>query len=133
MLDYIFEHRLFFISVLTALFFLWFILHNVKKERIKEAYALVWVLLGVSFLVITLIPQYTIWPFANFIGIYYGPGAIFLVLIILMLIIMIQFSIVISKQSERIKNLAQETALLKNKLEGEREIPNSKFQKTNFK
>jgi len=91
-------------------------MHNVKKERIKEAYAIIWIFMGLAFLVIS------IWPglmgiIANFVGIYYAPALLILILTVMTIFILIQFSIVISRQSERIKTLTQEIALLKADLE----------------
>ena len=116
MLDFIFNNRLAIVSVFCSLLLLWFIIHNVKKQRIKEAYSLIWVVMGVAFLIISLWPN-LMWSLAYMIGIYYGPGMIFLILIILILLILIQYSIVISKHTDRIKILTQEIALLKTECE----------------
>lgn len=52
---------------------------------------------------------------AAYVGIYYPPALLFLLLILTLVLVLIQFSIVISKQSEQITKLAQEIALLKYK------------------
>ena len=115
-MNYILENRLSIISIICSLILLWFIIHNVKKERIKEAYALIWIVMGVSFLAIS------IWPslmglISNFVGVYYSPALLILVLTIMLIFVSIQFSIVISKLSERTKTLTQEIALLKAEIE----------------
>ena len=116
MKDILIENRLSIISIICSLGLLWFIIHNVKKERIKEAYAIIWIIMGLSFLAIS------IWPrlmgiIAGFVGVYYAPALIILVLTVMIIFILIQFSIVISRQSERIKTLTQEVALLKSEIE----------------
>jgi hypothetical protein len=112
MIDFLINNRLCLISILCSIALLWFIIHCVKKERIKEAYALIWIVMGCALLVIS------VWPslmglIANFVGIYYAPALLILGLTVMIIFVSIQFSIVISKQSERIKTLTQEIALLK--------------------
>jgi hypothetical protein len=116
MLDVIIENRLSLLSIICSIILLWFIIHCVKKDRIKEAYALIWIFMGIAFLVIS------IWPslmgvIAGLFGIYYAPALMIIILTVMIIFILIQFSIVISRQSERIKVLTQELALLKADLE----------------
>ena len=54
---------------------------------------------------------------ADFAGIHYAPAALLLFLILGVLIILIHYSIIISKLTESNKNLIQEMALLKNEIE----------------
>ena len=112
MFDVIIDNRLSIISVISSLVLLWFIIHNVKKERIKEAYAIIWVVMGIAFLAVSIWPN-LIGRLADFFGIFYAPAILMLILIVMLIFVSIQFSIVISKQSEKIKTLTQELALLK--------------------
>jgi hypothetical protein len=116
MIDYFIESRLSIISIVCSLILLWFIIHNVKKERIKEAYAIIWIFMGLAFLTVA------IWPglmgfISGLFGIYYPPALLILILTVMIIFILIQFSVVISRQSERIKVLTQELALLKSDVE----------------
>jgi Tfp pilus assembly protein PilO len=51
--------------------------------------------------------------FAKLVGIYYPPAFLFLILIVAIILILVQFSVIVSSQNEKIKRLTQEIALLK--------------------
>ncbi|NOR86606.1 MAG: DUF2304 family protein, partial [Bacteroidales bacterium] len=55
--------------------------------------------------------------FAAKVGIAYAPAALFLILIMIVFIMMIEFSLIISKQSEWIKQSAQDIGMLKLEVE----------------
>lgn len=106
--------RIEIISVVVSVIFLLFILEQVRKKRLQEAYSLLWVVMGVFFVLLSLFVPLLVW-FSKLIGIYYAPAALLLFLVFTLILICTQFSIVISKHSSQIKTLTQELALLKNK------------------
>ena len=55
--------------------------------------------------------------FAGLMGIAYPPAALFLILLLAVFLILIEFSVNISRLSEQNKILAQELALLRNELQ----------------
>jgi hypothetical protein len=104
--------RIQYISLTASIFFLFLIVELVRRSKIKESYSLLWLFFAVSFI------GFSIWKdaleiFARLVGIFYPPAALFLILFVIIILILIQFSVVISKQSEQIKGLAQEIALLR--------------------
>lgn len=108
-----FEHleRIQIISTLGSLAFLAFILRLIKTKMLKEAYAILWLLFGTVFLICS------VWKrgldyFAAIAGIYYPPALLFLIMIIALILVLIQFSIVVSSQNDKIRQLSQEIALL---------------------
>lgn len=109
-------NRLQIVTVVGSIFFLLFILEAVRRQRLKEAYSLLWLIMGTAFLVIGSWHQ-GLGVISNIIGIYYAPATLFLILIVTILLILIQFSIVLSKRAEQIKDLTQELALLSQKVE----------------
>jgi len=79
-----------------------------------------WLLFSFIFLALSIWRDALDW-FAEQIGISYAPAALFLILIMSIFIMMIEFSLIISKQSEWIKQSAQDIGILKleiEKLEG---------------
>ena len=87
-----------------------------SKKRIKEEYSIIWLLTSISFVV------FSFWKdglevIAKLLGIDYAPAALFIILFVALFLIIIQFSIIISKQSEQNKTLAQDIGLLKHELE----------------
>jgi len=132
MWDFIFQYRLNIILFVGSLIFLLFIIDNVRKERIKEAYSLIWLTMGIVFLIISLWIR-ALEYISYLVGIYYSPIVFFLILIIMILFILIQYSIVISNQTEKIKTLIQESALLKKRIEEqENTITNYELRITNY-
>jgi len=104
------------LAVLGSIVFFVFILFQIRSKRIKEEYSLLWLFFSVIFIV------FSIWRdgltlFSTMIGVAYPPAALFLLLIMAELVILIQFSVLISRLSERNKVLVQEHALLKLELE----------------
>lgn len=102
-------------STLFSLLFMGAVLYYIYKARLKEAYALVWVLTNLFFLGLSLWQDGLDW-FAGVIGIHYPPAALFLVMLGGMLLILFQFSCVLSKRADDIKQLSQRLALLEEKL-----------------
>ena len=110
------DQRIQLFSIFGSLSLLFFILSLIKKRRLKEEYALLWIgasLLFTGFSIFRPALEYL----ANFLGIHYAPTALLLMLIMAITIILIHYSTVISKLSEQTKRLSQELALLKHQIE----------------
>lgn len=105
-------NRIQYIAIFGDIIFLAFIVELIRHKKIKEAYAILWLVFGAVFLFLA-----TFRSSLNFLafsfGIAYPPAFLFLVSICSLLLILIQFSMVISSQSDKIKELCQEVALLK--------------------
>ncbi|MBI5191210.1 MAG: DUF2304 domain-containing protein [Nitrospirae bacterium] len=91
------------------------VLELVRRRRLKEKYSLLWLFTAVVLLVLSL-SRGLMERVAGMMGIYYAPSAFFLLAFLFLMLITLQFSVVISKLSERNKILTQEVALLKLKL-----------------
>jgi hypothetical protein len=102
------------IVVAGGLFFIVFEL--VRRKRLLERYALLWlgstvVLLGLSVwkdLLVTL---------STAVGIYYAPSALFAVALGFILVLLLHFSLVISRLADQNKVLAQRLSLLQQRVE----------------
>lgn len=104
------------VSIAASLVYLVFIIELVRRKKIKESYALLWVGIGLVFFILS------IWRagleyFAALVGVAYPPAALFLVLILAVFLILIQFSIIISEQAADVKRLSQELGLLRMEME----------------
>lgn len=88
------------------------ILYLIKNKRIKEEYSLLWIFFSIVFVVFSLWREGLDY-IANYIGIAYPPAALFLILLMAIFLILIEFSIIISKLSDKNKTLAQEIGLMK--------------------
>jgi len=104
------------ISILGSVLLIVFIITLMMYRRLKEEYSLLWLLFSIIFLVLSIWKNGLEW-IAQLIGISYAPAALFLILIMSIFGMLVEFSLIISKQSEWIKQSAQEIGLLKLELE----------------
>jgi len=108
--------RIQLISLAGSLFFMLGILELIRRQKIKEAYAILWLIFGSVFILLSF------WKngldyFAGIVGIYYPPALLFLILIVAIILILVNYSIVISSQNDKIRILTQEMALMKKEME----------------
>ncbi len=105
-----------FVSILISIILLFLILNLIRTQRLKIRYALLWIL------TCSLMIAFSIWrklidDIAQAMGIIYAPSVLFIFAFLFLLAIVFHFSIVISNLAEQNKLLAQEVALLKQKVE----------------
>ena len=104
------------ISLIFSGFILYIIFEMVKKKKIKEEYSILWFIMGLIFLFISAFPN-IIDKLGSLFGIAYAPTLILLLLIAFILAVLIHFSVVLSRLSEKNKDLIQEVGLLKHELD----------------
>lgn len=104
------------VSIPGSLIFLAIILICVRQKKLQEAYAMLWLLIGVIMLILAIVPN-VLRSISKLIGIVYPPATLFLLLLCGMLVILFQYSLLLSRNQEKISRLAQEIALLKHELE----------------
>jgi len=94
------------------------VLELIRKRRLKERYALLWLLTGLVLLVLSL------WrdglnTIAGWVGIEtYPPAVLFAVATLFVLLVLLDYSTVISKLADQNVVLAQRLALLEQELRG---------------
>jgi hypothetical protein len=104
--------RIQLISIISSILFMIIVIELIRKERVLLQYALLWIFFGVVFLV------FAVWHsalgyVASLLGIAYPPTAFLLIFLIAVVLILMQFSILISKLSDKNKTLVQEMGMLK--------------------
>ncbi len=118
-----------FISVIFSLFILVLIFELVRKKKIKEEYSILWFIMDFTFIGISL-NRNIIDIIGNLFGIAYAPILLVLIMIGFIFLILIHFSIVISRLTEKNKELTQEIGLLTLEL---RRDTNSNYGKSAYK
>jgi hypothetical protein len=84
----------------------------IRKKRLREEYAILWLFTGVAVLVFSLWPAFLLSQFfVRITGIFYL-SAVVLIAFFFLLLIVFHFSVVISKLTSQNKELAQQYALL---------------------
>lgn len=117
--------RLNLLLILGSLLLLFGILELVRRRRLKEKYSLVWIFTAMTLFVLS-IGRDIMRELSSLMGIHYPPSAFFLLAFLFLMLIMIQFSVVISNLSARNKALAHELSLIKLKLDEISESQKSK-------
>jgi hypothetical protein len=103
-------------AVLLGIAVLLLVLNLVRTRKLKEEFALLWLLTAVVLVLTPLFIDY-LDMIAYALGIEYPPALIFVLAIISLLLILFQFSLRISRFSEQIKVMVQELALLRAQVE----------------
>jgi hypothetical protein len=91
------------------------VIELIRRGRLKEKYALLWLFAGGVLLVFSLsrdLLEYS----AQLFGVFYPPSFLFLLAFFFLLLITLHFSVVLSGLSEKNKHLAQELALLRQEM-----------------
>jgi hypothetical protein len=86
----------------------------VRRRKLREEYSILWLFGSVVLLILSLKKNW-LDSLAHALGIVYPPSFLFLVGILFILLILIHFSIAISKLHQMNKKMAQEIALMKEK------------------
>jgi hypothetical protein len=87
----------------------------IRSRRLRERYALLWLLTAISILVLALWRD-GLGKLADLMGIAYPPSALFVLGAVFVILVLLDYSTVISKLSEQNTVLAQRLALLENRL-----------------
>ena len=121
------------ISITASLIIFFVVVNLVRRRRLKTEYSLIWLIVSVTFIIFSCW-RHGIDQIAKLFGIAYAPSVLFIILLVGIILLLIEFSIIISKQAERIKILVQELALLKLEMEQNKVKDESKrTDKTNKK
>jgi hypothetical protein len=99
------------VAVIVTAIILGVVLELVRRRRLVERYALLWMVAAAALLVLA-IWRGALNQLADLLGIQSGPNALFLVALAVTFVLLLHFSIAISRLSEEAKILAQEVARL---------------------
>jgi hypothetical protein len=90
----------------------------IRRRRLMERYAILWLVAGVTVLVLGLWKG-LLTTLAHAVGVTYAPSALFAVTFLFVLVLLVHFSITVSRLSDQNTTLAQRLALLQQSLEEE--------------
>jgi hypothetical protein len=109
------DNRIQILAIIGSISLLIFIIILIRQHRLKEEYSLLWLFFTVFFIIFSVWRNGLEW-ISDLMGIAYPPAALFLILIMALFVIMIEFSLIISKQSERIKSIGQNIGLMQQEI-----------------
>lgn len=104
------------VAIVSTLMLLGVILELVRRKRMLERYAIVWLLSALALLV------FAIWggllnTVAEALGVAYPPNALFLIAFGFVILLLLHFSLAVSRLSDQSKVLAQRLALLEQRVD----------------
>jgi hypothetical protein len=108
--------RIQFVSTVAAVLLLLTVLELVRRRRLLERYALLWLLAATVVLVLAVWREALV-KLANLFGIVSAPNALFFIAIAFVLLLLLHFSAALSRLSDQSKVLAQRLALLDARLD----------------
>lgn len=104
-----------FFAVLGSISLLFLILKLIIGGHLKVGYSLLWLFLVGLTLIFSVFSE-LLFFFSQVIGIFYAPASLFLIAISNLLLISVHYSVALTKQERKVKELAQELALVKDQL-----------------
>jgi hypothetical protein len=107
--------RVSLIAAIAAALFLLVIFELIRGRRLQERYALLWLVTGGVILILSAWRD-ALRLVAEQLGIAYPPSALFVVGFLFILVVLLHYSTVISELSERNVRLAQDIALVEERL-----------------
>jgi hypothetical protein len=105
------DSRIQIVSIVAAAIVLFVIFELVRRRRLMERYALLWLASGIVLLGLA-IWRDALAKVASGLGVAYPPNALFLIAFGFVLVLLLHFSIAVSKLADQSKILAQKVALL---------------------
>jgi hypothetical protein len=112
------EVRIQILLIVVTVGLLVFIIELVRRRHLQERYALLWLLAAIV-LVVLAIFRNLLEVIAHAIGIFYAPSALFVIAFGFVLILLLHFSLTVSRLSDQNKVLAQYVGLLREHLKRE--------------
>lgn len=104
------------ISFIASLGLLAVVLELVRRKSIKERFALLWIFASLAMIIFSLWEDF-LEIIATMVGIYYAPAVILPMIIFFVVVLFLYFSVIVTQQSDKIKTLAQKTAILEQRID----------------
>ena len=112
------------ILIICLILYFLVVFRLLKSKKLALKYSLLWLLMGFAMVILGIFPQMLEW-LSHLFGIVETMNGLFTFAIAFILVLLLSLTSIVSKQSERIKNLIQENALLEKRirrLENEEEL-----------
>ncbi len=108
--------NLYTVLLIVSIIVLFVVLKSVIKNKIDIHYAMIWILWGISLIVISLFPGIVTWV-TKLLGMQLASNTIFLVFIFLLYCLSFYLYLIVTKHNKEIVKLNYEISSLKKKLE----------------
>ena len=92
-----------------------FILEMLRKRRLREKYAVLWIVIGLALLLLAAFPQLLFWA-AALLGVHVPSNLLFAMALLLLITVCLHLSFEQSQSEDELRVLAEEVAILKTKV-----------------
>jgi len=103
---------IYILSITFSVLFIIIVLDLVRRQKLKEQYSILWVLVSLLLAVVSVDTRILEWLALN-LDVAYAPAILFLFGLIFCFTFILHLTTVVSKLNDRVLRLAQELALLK--------------------
>jgi len=103
------------VGILIAVFVIGLVLFSIRRGKLKEKYAFLWLLVALFSSAAVIFPE-PVFKLAKTLGFEIPANFLFAITLLISLFLIFLLSTDISKKQRQIENLATELALIKNKL-----------------
>ena len=114
-MDTVVPLRIQILSIIGSVFFLMLIGRLILKGKLREEYAIIWVVCTVVLLVLSFW-RTGLERAASLLGVFYAPSLIFLAAVFGIIVFLVHLTVVATRLEHQNRLLAQELALLRNEL-----------------
>jgi hypothetical protein len=114
------ELHLRLVALVASLGLLLIVLDLVRRRRLLERYALVWLAVTALLIVVTLWDR-ILDGISSLIGVAYPPSALFVIAFGFVIFLLLHFSVAVSKLSDQSRVLAQQLSLLEERMRRQEE------------
>lgn len=104
------------VAIIASIALLLSVVYLIRHEKLKEGYSIVWFLVGLTLVLFSVFTR-LLDMLSVAVGIRYSPSAFFLIVTGGLFLLALHFSVLLSRHDRHIRELAQENALLKERLE----------------
>ena len=108
------------VAVVSSLVLLGAVIHLIRRGSLKAGYSIIWFVVGLVLVGLSVVTR-LLDGFAQLVGIDYSPAALVLVIGGGLFLLALHYSVMVTKHDRRIRELAQEHALLRAELTAARE------------
>lgn len=112
-----------YFSMLAVTGYFCLIIHLLKREKFLLRYGILWLMSGLIMLLIVIFPS-LLFYFTEFLGIRVASNALFAICIFLVIMMLVFLTTVVTELTDRIKKMAQKTAIIEKRMQDLEEIKN---------
>ena len=99
------------VAVAVSAALLLIVIDLVRRRKLTEEHSFIWIVCAVALLALSLHRE-TLHMVARWLGVFYPPAVLLMVLIVFVFVASLYFSVVVSRQRQQIERLIEEVAIV---------------------